>query len=355
MCQRHIHDHGRTAYFSRSCAAYIVKTACFVGLFAASAFVTFAAVAAPAFAGDEALRLTWRAPDGCPSGDDVRAAILGEPRASGESRADVLEASAFVYRVEPETPREDSRRDAPTWRVRLQTRRGALVGEREIEASTCSGVAEATAVVLAMALVPPPREDEPPAPSADADVRERPSASAAGGARAERHVLAVGASVVGDTSTLPSAAAGGSLTIAWGLDRLRLELDARRWASQSRALSRSGAGARFSMTSLGGRGCWAALRAHAFELAPCAGADVHLVTADGFGADDNFAPSAAWTTVTGGALGRLSLSSWLALRARVEAFVPLSRPTFVVENDGAVHRPPSLGAAASFGAELLFL
>ncbi len=109
------------------------------------------------------------------------------------------------------------------------------------------------------------------------------------------------------------------------------------------------------MTSLGGRGCWAVLRTNRFDLAPCAGADVNLVSAPGRGADTNCSATAAWTTLTGGALGRISLLSWLAFRMRVDALVPLTRPTFVVVNEGSVHRHSSVGVAASIGLETLFL
>lgn len=294
---------------------------------------------------DDGLKLTWMAPAGCPSGEDVRTATLrgadtGSVRGSG-----VLEADARV-----------EQQQANGWKVRLRTRRGTSTGERDIEASTCNGVADATALVLALALVPPgmaPIEPSTPAapsaPRPEKDVVVRPAATTSS------HALALGAALAGDASTLPATAVGGSLSIGWTPGRFRLEADARRWASQSQTVTGSDAGARFTLTSVGGRGCWAALRTRSFDLSPCAGADVHVVDAQGFGADANRSAAAQWTTIAGGALGRVPVTSWLALRARVEAFVPLSRPTFVVDGEGPVHRPPTVGAAASFGAELLFL
>ena len=91
------------------------------------------------------------------------------------------------------------------------------------------------------------------------------------------------------------------------------------------------------------------------DLSPCLGADVHFVSASGYGADSNYAASATWPSMSGGVLGRIGLSSWLSARARVDTFVPLSRPTFVVENEGTVHRPPTLGLSTSLGVEVLFL
>ncbi|MBN9162616.1 MAG: hypothetical protein BGO98_21285 [Myxococcales bacterium 68-20] len=299
---------------------------------------------------DDTLRLTWKAPAGCPSIDDVRAATLREVDARA-ANSGVLEADAYV-----------EQREATSWAVRLRTRRGMATGEREIEAETCDGVAQATAVVLALALVPPSEPEPEPerVPGAAAAPPTPPPADRDAGASAfartdEAHALALGASLAAVSSTLPAAALGGSVTLAWTPDRARIELDVRRWASQSETVSTSAAGARFSMTSLGGRGCWAALRTHTFDLSPCAGADVHLVSAPGHGADANYAASGAWTAIGAGALGRLHITSWLALRARAEVVVPLSRPTFVVENEGFVHRPSILGAAASLGIEALFL
>ena len=64
-----------------------------------------------------------------------------------------------------------------------------------------------------------------------------------------------------------------------------------------------------------------------------------------------------------GGLGRVFLTSWLALRGRVEAIVPLSRPNFIVQESQngvttgqfSVFKPPTIGAAGYFGAEVLFL
>jgi hypothetical protein len=311
-----------------------------------SLVATVVAVSATAMAaeGDDALRLTWTAPSGCPSSDAVRAAALRGVDARA-AKGQPLEAEA---RVDHETS---------SWRVQLRTQRGAARGEREIEAATCDGLAEATAVVLALALVAsdverieaaePAAAAPPPAPR-EPDVRPRIDASPS-------HTFALGASVAGDAATLPSPAVGGSLTLAWTPGRFRLEVDGRRWGSQSGSIQMFGSGARFTMTSVGARGCWAALNGGTLELSPCGGLDLSFVSASGFGADTNYTPDGTWTTIAGGGLARLRLTSWLAVRTKVDAFLPMSRPTFVVENQGSVHRPSPIGVSASFGLEALFL
>jgi hypothetical protein len=332
---------------------------------------------------DDRLRLSWLAPASCPSVETVRRAALRNAE-SGDPRLAGLEAEARV------TPSDRG------WRMRLRTRHGSTTGEREIETATCEGAAEAAAVILGLALMPPESDRSTPAPVFAASViaapLDQPASIATLGPEPERsrsivisqtgapppepplpardatppepahvragarsHALAVGVGVAADPSTLPRGAVGGSLSVAWTPGQWRIELDARRFAAQSRTLPGSSAGADFSMTSAGARGCWNALRRGAVDVSPCAGADVHFVSASGYGAGANYDAKAQWTSAAGGALAGVAVASWLALRARLDALVPLSRPTFVVEGEGSLHRPPTLGAAASLGAEVTFL
>ena len=142
--------------------------------------------------------------------------------------------------------------------------------------------------------------------------------------------------------------------LAWTPGRARLELAGSVFSAQSQTTATSAAGARFNLLVAGARGCWALLHG-AVELSPCAGVDVQAMSAKGFGAPQNYDANGAWMSAGAGALVRVPLASWLALRAEIDAIVPFSRPTFVVEGDGAVHRPSAIGARAGIGAELLFL
>ena len=304
------------------------------------------ALPARADSGHDLVRLVWAAPAGCPSGDDVRAAALRSVGTMGASPpGDPLEAEATV---------EGS---SDRWTVHLRTRRGASTGERTITATTCSGVADAVGVVLALALVPPGTIAEPPL-TPERTVHPRgPVAEAPPEAR-EREgppLIAIGASLAADASMLPALAMGGSLSLALTPGRIRFEADVRRWSSQSVSAAASDAGARFSLTSVGPRACMTVAATHGIDLAPCAGADLVVVAAAGYGADANFDRTARWVSVAVGGLVRAHLTRWLAMRARIEGSAPLARPTFVVENIGLVHRPLTFGAAASLGAEVSFL
>jgi hypothetical protein len=297
-------------------------------------------------------------------------------------------------------------RTARGFRLTLHTREGKSEGERQLDSTTCAAAADAAAVLLALALFPPEPGGgpagapptalawpsppslsgvpspaaaspaaasapglEPPAfaaPSAPvAPVAPTPASAespapheAAAGRRSSSSAphapfLAVGLGVAGDASTLPSPAVGAAASLSFTTGRLRVELGARRWASQSAALTTADAGARFTMTSAGLRSCWTVLRAGPFEGSPCVGADLAFVDAAGYGAQTNYAATARWFDAAVGALARMKLARWLALRATLEVVVPLSRPTFVVEGEGDVHRPPAVGGVASLGAEAL--
>ena len=309
--------------------------------------LTFAAAAllAREARADEDLQLSWQAPVGCPSAEQVRDAALRT--ASHAARREPLEADVRVEHGE-------------RWAVIIRTRRaGVPAAERRLEATSCSALADATAVILALALIP---EAPGPAPAAAPAPVSVPEADRAHAPEADRthvdtvsaHSVAASASLATDANTLPAPALGGRAALAWTPGPARIELSGGYFSDQSKTTATSPAGATFALLVAGGRGCWAVARG-AVELSPCLGAEVAMVKARGFGAANNYDASAAWLAAAGGALLRVPVASWLALRADADAVVPLSRPTFVVEGDGAVHRPASLGVRAAIGAELLFL
>ena len=348
---------------------------------AISLAVALVAVLVAKRAAAEDLRLLWWAPAGCPTREHVRDAAL---KSAGKGGVEPLDAEVRIEQGE-------------RWRVTIRSsRNGTAAEERTVEGASCAAVADATSVILAIAMIPPGKDaatgadakarqavgGEPTAttgpeasanPNADADARatadgkanadatrssgatdvgsgaERPA-----GAARERHAFAAMVGGATDGTTLPSAALGGRVGLAWTPGRGRIEVAGSFFSSQSKTTATSTAGARFNLLDAGARGCWALLHG-AVELSPCAGIDVQSVSAKGFGATQNYDANGTWVSAAGGALVRVPLASWFALRADADAIVPFSRPTFVVEGDGAVHRPSSIGARAGIGAELLFL
>lgn len=318
------------------CARVLMSTSLFAG-------ITLAGTAA--FADEDGLRLAWNAPAGCPSGDDVKSATLKSVD-RGRMLSGTLRADASVEQLAPES-----------WRVRLKTQRGENAGEREIEGPTCAGVADATAVILALALVPPTTLEEPaPPPPPRPTEPDRPSPKPA---ERESHRVAAGIAVVGNAGGLPKFGVGGELSLAWTPWRFRFEAEGRLLGGQHEDASGSTVGARFSRKELGGRGCFAVLRGSSFDVAPCLGMTAVFMSADG-DSDPSLrvtgvSQSKVWAAFDGAVFGRYLLTNWLALRARFEVDVPLYNPSFEVKDQGKVFEPPTIGAAGTFGAEVLFL
>lgn len=304
---------------------------------------------------DGALELTWHAPEGCPSEASVREAVR---------------ESAGADPVRPPSIVADARveRRGVRWHVVLETAPGWPA--RQLEASSCAALADATAVIVAGLLISSatsvsPRTNaraslepasstspEPvsPTPAPPLGVGEAVTVVGRGGFRAFHGVVAG----VVDVGSLPTAAAGARIGIAWTPRRARVELVGSYYASQSRTTGLSQAGADLGLVAIEGRGCFAVVTGTFATVAPCAGVVVDLMTARGFGGLVNYDASGQWTSVTGGGLATIPIASWLSLRATADAQVPLTRPEFVVEGDGSVHRPAALGLRTEIGAEVHF-
>jgi hypothetical protein len=300
------------------------------------------------------VRLKWQAPRECPTTERVlEAALRNAPATSG----DPLDAVARVERTDT------------NWRVILHLSRGnGPVAERRFEASSCEAIADATALIVATALLPAGRSPETaPAPTEHADASDAPKAAppvavptpavtakpieakATPTPHSNAHTLAVFAAGVIDAATLPSPALGAQIGIGAKLGaRMRIEVEWMYYTSQSKTSATSNAGASFALWNVGARVCGAVVQAPV-EISPCVGADAHNVQASGFGGKTNEDTSAIWTSGVGGVLVRWPVASWLALRAHVEASLAATRPRFIVEGDGPLHRPSALGARSGIG------
>lgn len=338
----------------------------------------------------ERLVLTWNAPPGCPTESEVTSAALrgGAARASDNASGPDLIARAKV------SQRNDGIAQA-TWHVLLRTQRGSVHGQREIEAESCAGLAQATAVVLSLALLDleedsPVEFDSQTHRSADFDDAETqakqkpafrsdfarsearpPAKDDMGDTTDEQDIAAaarpatlantrslvrfsVGAQAGFNVGTLPRVAPGGALSLAWLPGAFRLEFHAQMWGRQSQSISDTSSGARLFLSSLGVRACIRALRTPRLDLSPCIGSEFHLLSAQGFGSDTNYDTRAHWPALTGGLLGRARLSERFFIRVQVEGQAPLARPRLFVEHLDTVHRIPSWAATSLFGVEVRF-
>jgi len=324
--------------------------------------------------------LEWKIPAGgeCPDAAYVRGEVsrlLGEAPVPEEKR---VRARAEVWRGE----------DA-TWHLKLAVS-GAATGERSVDAGTCRAIADATALVLALAIDPervatrsgavaPPSAassapSSQPTPSASApppapapSPSPPPASAAPAPTRAPAPVrpppgpprtppFFVRAEGAMDLGTLPVLAPGVGGAIGWRPGRLGLSLSGAYFPAVHKLSpgSRTAGGA-FDLAAFGARACFAfPIDASPVELAPCAGLDVDRVSGAAYGVRFPSSGDAVWPAIAaGGELG-LHLSELLALRLGLEAAVPFSQPSFVIDAVGVIHQPFVVAGRVKLGVEIRF-
>jgi hypothetical protein len=288
---------------------------------------------APATA--RAADLEWVAPAGCSSRESVLAAVT---RAVGPRRAADVEAIRVRAVVES---------SGRGYRVQLST----PSGERALEAETCDQLADAVALILALAVEPSaaaPQPQERVAPPQPETERRKPSVSAA-----RSSWLAVGAGQVGDLGTLPGVAVGAEVFVGLRVPPVRLEISGAIWAPRRQEVEGTTAGGELTLTSAVAQGCFLPVLDR-FELGGCIGAGIDSMTATAFGPIVVSRGSAVWTVIAGEARAGIALYPWLAVHAAFGLHVPGSRPFFVIEGVGQVHRPAPVSGRQSLTVELRF-
>lgn len=315
---------------------------------------------------DERVSLEWDAPVECPSAGEVVAGVVRMVGSQSETR---VRARARVAR------------GGAGYRasVTVETSQGA--GERRFEAVTCEAVTDAIELVVALAIDPaarpvpaaidagtgaaapdaapdaPARAEAGPPPRADRDaggeVVTAPPPPAPG------HALHAALSGLGDTATLPAAALGGVVSVAFtpslGARRpLRLELrGGYAAAGRARSLGVPRVGGTFALVPLHVYACYM-LPIAALELGGCAGGGVSLVPASSDGASAPGSGLAVLGEASAGGLGRLRVGGPVWVRLSLDAALPLTRPSFVVDGVGALHRPAIVSGRGALGLEVAF-
>jgi len=298
------------------------------------------------------LALAWDAPDECPSGTDVEARVA---RLLADSRR-VADAAPVEARVKVTRVREGR------WTARLTTRIDGIAGDRTMYAASCDLLASASALVIALAIDPelgvappsdaPASSSAPPASSSAPPPVVPPPAPTSSEPPSSPHVIA-GAWIAADSGMLPSLAPGAGLLVGLGDRAWSLGAYGEAWLpSTATSDSRPGAGGDFDRVDLGVRGC-ARLGAR-FTFGSCLGAELDRAHARGFGVTSPGEATRLWIAARGGAELGLRISDVMFVPLHVDAIVPFSRPTFALENVGAVFRPAPVGVRASLGLTLHF-
>jgi hypothetical protein len=305
----------------------------------ALALTSFDDPAAGAPAPDELpLRLSWSAPDGCPSASSVRAEIRRRvDLAAGGQVSDLISAEAEIRAT-----------SSGAFQLSLRTTVGQTVGERELSGPDCSQLADAAALVLAL-LIRPQTAAEPP--RATPPVVEQPRT----GQPAHLPRFAVGMGGVVAYRVLPS--------LTEGLD-LRFVMQGARWAAMVRAggfLSRGadapilpGARATFYRWEWAAAACvqtWPGRRAGA---ALCAGGALVRVSGESAGVASRGQAAALWPEALAEASVYVHVTPWARVRLSLEGRALGRAPDFAILGLGSVYRPASASLRGALGVDVLF-
>jgi hypothetical protein len=345
-------------------AALIVRDACppraLAVVLAAALASLWPAPARAWTAPPERVVLHWAAPSECPAEGAVRAEM---DRLLGPSSARPPAPIPVAATVSLE--------DQGEWHVRLETPGDGAPRIREIHAATCAAIADATALILAMMIDPEAASAAPPSPAKSPPVALTPPPIAPPRVPVEAPrsppppppitpppatptSLRIAALAGLDTASLPELAASLALGASFVYGAQRFEAGIAYYPSRKGTVAaRPGTGGNVDLLT-GSVGTCRHFGSGAIEVGPCVGVELGRLHASGFGVSNPGEGSTLWAAVQGGGVLSVRIVSRLALVLRLGATAPLLRPSFVLENVGAVYRPPAVTARGSGGVELIF-
>jgi len=296
----------------------------------------------------------WRAPEGCPAASTVEGEIdnlLGGPAA--DRARDSLRVQATVER-------------GAQWLVTLETASKSASGHRTLEAATCQGLANATALIVALMIDPDavaarsaqvPVAAPPMAPPAPPAVIPAPSPKEPSATTVRTLSVLAGAAVAGNAGVLPSPDAGASVSV--GVVRPRWRLEARAAYGPRRVPSDPlsdppGAYGRFSFLAGTLAGCWTFTRP-SFEVGPCANLELGAVQGQGIGATQTASKISPWFGLGAGVFTAIKVNAWLYFPVHADVVLPLWRPHFVFQNvPTPIFQSWPVGLRLTAGVELRF-
>jgi hypothetical protein len=157
---------------------------------------------------------------------------------------------------------------------------------------------------------------------------------------------------------MPSLAIEPEIAAGYAGGPFRFELHGQANLAQHSSAPTSSAGASVHAAGGGARGCYAPVTA-GLTLLACLGGEIDAMWASGYRISTPLDQSATWITLGGGTQALFRLSGRFAVRADLEALVPLGRPRFVTADyagtpTGLVHEPARVWGRLALGAEVFF-
>lgn len=333
--------------------------------------------------GDAVLELVWNAPAPCADVAAVRGKVENQLGYALEARvgSELLTANAVVVRG-----------DGGRFRLQLHTQFRDEARSRELEGGSCEAVENATALMLAFLLDPeaaatrstPPDEGVPdsegvsPLALTEPDAAEPPASAhpLALAAAAKTELMSatpkdvvlphpkstkpaelpwfLGALAGVDSGALPAATSSIELFFGRRLGPVQLEASALRLSPRERRLPNdSTRGGRFELWGLAADGCYSASWAK-LELGPCTGVETGTVFGSGFGVDLPGQGKGLWLAARGMLRATYRVFPRLGTRLQAGVALPLSRPTYVLDNVGTVYRANFIALRGGLALEAYF-
>jgi hypothetical protein len=274
-------------------------------------------------------RLTWAAPEECPSPSQVQAEITRLVGGDLQVHESDLEVGVMVSH-------------GRLWSADLTTQHAGQTGHRIIDAPSCKAVADAIALIVALLIDPDAVASNAQTPGPEAPSVPEPS-------KPSKSAWEFGAGVhaQGLVGTLPGADIGIGLA---------LELASRRWQTDVRwnyglrrdqvASLPSGASGRFNILMGSVTECFNLGQAE-WGLGPCAVVEAGRISVHGFGATAGFTRQALWLALGGGGFLSRAMGHHLRVLMEVDVVAPMYRPDYVFEDiPGVVFKAPVVGGRA---------
>ena len=289
----------------------------------------------------ERLLLEWIAPPPCPPAAELRAMVarlLGGTIHLPPNRT--LEVRARVEQ-------------GATWQVEIETGSEPQVRRRLLEAESCSGLADATALIVALMI-------DPTAVEADTRTSEQPRTMPDPRPPVppeSPNRFSVGFLGTASLGILPAldAGLGGSLALLRGAWRFELRGSYGLRRDQNVAVS-SLDSAHGTFNYLGGSaGVCRDLGSRRVNFGPCTEVAFGILSAQGYGVTESLPAKTPWLGFGLGGFLAVAASQHVSFPLHAGLLVPVTRPEFVINHvQGRVFRGPPLGAYAALGVELHF-
>lgn len=297
--------------------------------------------------------LRWSAPPGCPREQDV----VDQIRRMLANRR-VTTSRSVVAKI---------RNDNGQWHAVLEMSSEESRSTRELEASSCAALAEATALIVAVSidpelafstetaadasLTPPPPPELADAGAHDASEPsvwsvEAPEAGTVVAGESERRVartpvtwnLQAGVGATG--GLLPATAFGVHGGVFGAVGRLGARIDGHLLLPTD-----AGVDATFGALRVRAQLCPELLEAGRVRFAPCAGIETNAIWGRGRGVTDPRSSTATFVAPLVSAHANFELTPWFSLGVSVDGALALQRPAFELAGRPVFRVAPVLGGA----------